>query len=66
MTECPSRQAMDEIFCILNRKSLAPACNRVYDFENIRDLVSAREEGQIRGKIVGKLIQQKNRDGEAE
>ena len=46
---------MDEIFCFLNRKSLVPACNRVYDFKNIRDLVSAQDEGKVNGKIAEKV-----------
>ena len=46
---------MDEIFCSLNRKSLVPACNRVYDFKNIRDVVSAQDEGKVNGKIAEKV-----------
>ena len=48
----PTQQIMDEIFAFLNKKNLAPACRKVYNFESIRDAVAARDEGKVNGKIA--------------
>ena len=51
-SNCPTRQIIDEIFAFLNKKNLAPACRKVYNFESIRDAVVARDEGKVNGKIA--------------
>ena len=48
----PTQQIMDEIFAFLKMKNLVPACGQVYNFENIRDAVTAQDEGKVNGKIV--------------
>ncbi len=51
-SNCPTQQIMDEIFAFLNKKNLVPGCGQVYNFENIRDVVAAQDEGVVNGKIV--------------
>ena len=48
----PTQQIMDEIFAFLKIKDLVPACGQLYNFENIRDAVTAQDEGKVNGKIV--------------
>lgn len=51
----PTQQIMDEIFGFLNKKKLIPVSGRIFDFENIREAVTAQDEGMINGKIVVKV-----------
>ena len=43
---------MDEIFTFLKDQRLVPARGAVYTFEQIRDAVTAQDEGKVSGKIV--------------
>jgi len=48
----PTQQVMDEIFAFLKEKKLVPVSGRAFDFENIREAVTAQDEGRVNGKIV--------------
>lgn len=48
----PSQQVMDDIFTFLNEKKFVPVSGKVFDFEHIRDAVTAQDEGSVNGKIV--------------
>ena len=43
---------MDEIFVFLKEKKLVPVNGKVFDFENVREAVTAQDEGRVNGKIV--------------
>lgn len=51
----PTQRVIDDIFAFLNEKRLVPISGKVFDFENIRDAVTAQDEGSVNGKIVVKL-----------
>lgn len=51
----PTQQVMDDIFAYLNEKKLVPVSGRAFDFEHIRDAVTAQDKGSINGKIVVRL-----------
>ncbi len=48
----PTQVIMDEIFAFLNEKNLVPPIGKVFDFVNIREAITAQDEGKINGKIV--------------
>ena len=48
----PAQQVMDEIFVFLKEKKLVPVSGKVFDFENIREAVTAQDEGKVNGKII--------------
>ena len=48
----PTQQVMDGIFTFLNEKKLVPIIGKVFEFEHIRDAVTAQDEGSVNGKIV--------------
>ena len=48
----PTQQVMDEIFVFLKEKKLVPVNGKVFDFENVREAVTAQDEGRVNGKIV--------------
>ena len=48
----PTQRSMDEIFAFLNEKKLVPVIGKVFDFENIRDAVTAQDEGKVNGKLI--------------
>lgn len=51
----PTQQIVDDIFAFLNEKKLVPANGNVFDFVNVRDAVTAQDEGSVNGKIVVKV-----------
>ena len=51
----PTQTVIDEIFTFLNEKKLTPVIGRVFDFDHVRDAVTAQDEGCVNGKIVVKL-----------
>lgn len=51
----PTQRIMDGIFAFLNEKKLVPMRGKVFDFEHIRDAVTAQDEGKVNGKIVVRL-----------
>lgn len=51
----PTQRIMDGIFAFLNEKKLVPMIGKVFDFEHIRDAVTAQDEGKVNGKIVVRL-----------
>ncbi len=51
----PTQRVMDEIFTFLEERKLTPVSGRVFDFEHIREAVTAQDEGGINGKIVVRL-----------
>lgn len=51
----PTQQVIDKIFAFLNEKKLTPVSGKVFDFENIRDAVTAQDEGSANGKTVVRL-----------
>ncbi|MCR4963937.1 MAG: zinc-binding dehydrogenase [Firmicutes bacterium] len=51
----PTQQIMDEIFSFLNEKKLIPVTGKVFDFENIREAITAQDEGSVNGKVVVRL-----------
>jgi len=48
----PTQRIMDEIFAFLREKGLVPAVGAVYDFAQIKEAVTAQDEGRVNGKIV--------------
>lgn len=48
----PAQRVIDDIFAFLNEKKLVPVRGEVFDFEHIRDAVTAQDEGKVNGKIV--------------
>ncbi len=48
----PTQQIIDEIFTFLNEKKLIPVSGKIFDFENIREAVTAQDDGMVNGKIV--------------
>jgi len=48
----PTLRIMDGIFAFLREKELAPAVGKVYDFGQIKEAVTAQDEGRVNGKIV--------------
>lgn len=48
----PTQQVIDEIFAFLNEKKLVPVSGKVFDFENVREAVTAQDEGRVNGKTV--------------
>ena len=51
----PTQQDIDGIFSFLNEKELIPVSGKTFDFENIREALTAQDEGSVNGKIVVKL-----------
>lgn len=48
----PTQKVIDEIFAFLNEKKLNPVRGRTFDFENIREALTAQDDGTVNGKIV--------------
>lgn len=48
----PTQKVIDEIFAFLNEKTLNPVRGRAFDFENIREALTAQDDGTVNGKIV--------------
>ena len=48
----PTQAIVDDIFRFLNDKKLIPISGKVFDFDRIRDAVTAQDEGSVNGKIV--------------
>ncbi|MBR4657409.1 MAG: zinc-binding dehydrogenase [Oscillospiraceae bacterium] len=48
----PTQEIMDAIFGFLKEKRLVPIYGAAYPFAQIRDAVTAQEEGSVNGKIV--------------
>ena len=48
----PTQQIIDEIFTFLNEKKLIPVSGKIFDFENIREAITAQDDGMVNGKIV--------------
>jgi NADPH:quinone reductase-like Zn-dependent oxidoreductase len=51
----PSQGIMDEIFAFLKEKKLTPVRGEIFDFQNIRDAVTAQDEGRVNGKIIVRI-----------
>ena len=51
----PTQQIIDDIFAFMDEKKLVPAYGKVFDFEQIKDAVTAQDAGSVNGKIVVKL-----------
>ncbi|MCR5089689.1 MAG: zinc-binding dehydrogenase [Oscillospiraceae bacterium] len=51
----PTQQIMDEIFDFLHEKKLIPVSEKIFDFRNIREAVTAQDEGTVNGKIIVKI-----------
>ena len=51
----PTQEVIDEIFAFLDEKELIPVSGKVFDFENIREALTAQENGSVNGKIVVKV-----------
>lgn len=48
----PTQQVMNEIIAFLNEHELKPCYGAVYEFENIREALTAMDTHQVNGKIV--------------
>lgn len=48
----PTQQIMDEIFAFLKEKQLTPTVGKIFDFAQIREAITAQDEGKVNGKIV--------------
>ena len=51
----PTQQIIDDIFNFINNKNIIPDFVNVFDFENIKDAITAQDTGTVNGKIVVKL-----------
>ena len=51
----PTQAVVDDMFRFFNEKKLVPISGKVFDFESIRDAVTAQDKGSVDGKIVVKL-----------
>ena len=51
----PIQQIIDDIFNFINNKNIIPDFVNVFDFENIKDAITAQDTGTVNGKIVVKL-----------
>lgn len=51
----PSRQVVNDMFRFFNEKKLVPVYGEVFDFEHIKDAVTAQDTGSVNGKIVVKM-----------
>lgn len=48
----PSQKVIDEIFAFLDEKKLVPVKGKVFDFEKMREALTAQDVGSVNGKIV--------------
>lgn len=51
----PTQQIIDDIFNFINKKNIIPNFVNVFDFENIKDAITAQDTGTVNGKIVVKI-----------
>ncbi len=51
----PTQQIIDEIFNFINNKNIIPNFVNVFDFESIKDAITAQDAGTVNGKIVVKI-----------
>lgn len=51
----PTQQIIDDIFNFINNKNIVPDFVNVFDFENIKDAITAQDTGTVNGKIVVKI-----------
>ena len=51
----PTQQIIDDIFNFINNKNIIPNFVNVFDFENIKDAITAQDTGTVNGKIVVKI-----------
>ena len=51
----PTQQVIDEILAFLERSGAAPLFGKVFAFGNIREALTAQDEGAVNGKIVVQL-----------
>lgn len=48
----PTQETINDIFQFLNEKKLTPIHGKVFDFVNIREAITAQDNGSVNGKIV--------------
>jgi NADPH:quinone reductase-like Zn-dependent oxidoreductase len=48
----PTQDIVNQMFEFLNEKKLTPISGKVFAFENIKDAITAQENGSVNGKIV--------------
>ena len=51
----PTQQIIDDIFNFINKKNIIPNFVNVFDFEKIKDAITAQDTGTLNGKIVVKI-----------
>lgn len=51
----PTQQIIDDIFNFINKKNIIPNFVNVFDFKNIKDVITAQDTGTVNGKIVVKI-----------
>lgn len=51
----PAQQIINDIFNFINDKNIVPDFVNVFNFENIKDAITAQDTGTVNGKIVVKL-----------
>lgn len=51
----PTQKIIDDIFNFINKNKIIPNFVNVFDFENIKDAITAQDTGTVNGKIVVKL-----------
>jgi len=51
----PTQQIIDDIFNFINNKNIIPNFVNVFDFEKIKDAITAQDTGTVNGKIVVKI-----------
>lgn len=51
----PSQKIIDDMFNFFKNNEITPIFGKCFDFEHIRDAITAQDQGSINGKIVVKL-----------
>ena len=51
----PTQEVVDDMFNFFNDKNLVPIYGKVFEFDNIKDAITAQDTGGVNGKIVVKM-----------
>ena len=51
----PTQEVVDDMFKFFNDKKLVPKYGKVFEFDNIKDAITAQDKGAVNGKIVVKM-----------
>ncbi|MBR1815975.1 MAG: zinc-binding dehydrogenase [Lachnospiraceae bacterium] len=51
----PTQEVVDDMFNFFNDKKLVPIYGKVFEFDNIKDAITAQDKGAVNGKIVVRM-----------